>query len=38
MIINMREARTHLSRLVEKAAAGHEVIIGKARSLIPTTS
>jgi prevent-host-death family protein len=30
MIINIHEAKTHLSRLVERAAAGEEVIIGKA--------
>jgi prevent-host-death family protein len=28
--INIHEAKTHLSRLVEQAAAGHEVIIAKA--------
>ncbi len=30
MIVNIHEAKTHLSRLVERAAAGEEVIIGKA--------
>ncbi|MGH9184711.1 MAG: type II toxin-antitoxin system Phd/YefM family antitoxin [Acidimicrobiales bacterium] len=30
MIVNIHEAKTHLSRLVEQAAAGHEIIIGKA--------
>lgn len=30
MIVNMHEAKTHLSRLVERAAAGEEIIIGKA--------
>jgi prevent-host-death family protein len=30
MQVNIHEAKTHLSRLVEKAAAGEEVIIGKA--------
>lgn len=29
-VINIHEARIHLSRLVEQAAAGHEVIIAKA--------
>lgn len=28
--VNMHEAKTHLSRLVERAAAGEEVIIAKA--------
>lgn len=28
-ITNIHEAKTHLSRLVEKAAAGEEIIIGK---------
>lgn len=28
--INIHEAKTHLSRLVERAAAGEEVIIAKA--------
>jgi len=30
MRVNIHEAKTHLSRLVEKAVAGEEVIIGKA--------
>ncbi|MDQ3054669.1 MAG: type II toxin-antitoxin system Phd/YefM family antitoxin [Actinomycetota bacterium] len=30
MLINIHEAKTHLSRLVERAAAGEEIIIGKA--------
>ncbi len=30
MIINIHEAKTHLSRLVERAAEGEEIIIGKA--------
>lgn len=30
MLVNIHEAKTHLSRLVEQAAAGEEVIIGKA--------
>lgn len=30
MIVNMHEAKTHLSRLVERVAAGDEVIIGRA--------
>lgn len=30
MIVNMHAAKTHLSRLVERAAAGEEIIIGKA--------
>lgn len=30
MIVNIHEAKTHLSRLVERAAAGEEIIIGKA--------
>jgi prevent-host-death family protein len=28
--INIHEAKTHLSRLVEQAAAGREIIIAKA--------
>ncbi len=28
--VNIHEAKTHLSRLVEEAAAGEEIIIGKA--------
>lgn len=30
MMVNMHEAKTHLSRLVDRAAAGEEVVIGKA--------
>ncbi len=30
VIVNMHEAKTHLSQLVERAAAGEEIIIGKA--------
>jgi prevent-host-death family protein len=30
MVVNIHEAKTHLSRLVERAAAGEEIIIGKA--------
>jgi prevent-host-death family protein len=30
VIVNIHEAKTHLSRLVERAAAGEEIIIGKA--------
>ena len=30
MLVNIHEAKTHLSRLVERAAAGEEIIIGKA--------
>lgn len=29
-VINIHEAKTHLSRIVEEAAAGREVIIAKA--------
>lgn len=29
-ITNIHEAKTHFSRLVERAAAGEEIIIGKA--------
>ena len=29
-VINIHEAKTHLSRLVEQVAAGEELIIGKA--------
>jgi prevent-host-death family protein len=28
--VNIHEAKTHLSRLVERAAAGEEIVIGKA--------
>lgn len=30
MIVNIHDAKTHLSRLVERAAAGEEIVIGKA--------
>jgi len=30
MIVNIHEAKTHFSRLVERAMGGDEVIIGKA--------
>ena len=30
MIVNTHEAKTHLSRLIERAAQGEEIIIGKA--------
>ncbi len=30
MLVNIHEAKTHLSRLLERAAAGEEIIIGKA--------
>ena len=30
MIVNLDEAKTHLSTLIERAAAGEEIIIGKA--------
>lgn len=30
-IINIHEAKTHLSRLMEQASAGEEIIIAKAR-------
>lgn len=30
MIVNIHDAKTHLSRLVERAAAGEEIIIGRA--------
>jgi prevent-host-death family protein len=30
MIVNTHEAKTHLSRLIERAAKGEEIIIGKA--------
>jgi prevent-host-death family protein len=29
-IVNIHEAKTHLSRLVERAAAGEEIVIAKA--------
>lgn len=30
MIVNIHEAKTHLSRLVARAAAGEDIVIGKA--------
>lgn len=30
MLINMHEAKTHLSRLVERVASGEEIVIGRA--------
>ena len=30
MVVNLHEAKTHLSRLVERAAGGEEIVIGKA--------
>ncbi len=40
--INIHEAKTHLSRLVEEAAAGEEIVIAKAgkpiAKLVPITS
>jgi prevent-host-death family protein len=29
-IVNIHEAKTHLSRLVDRAAAGEEIVIGRA--------
>lgn len=29
-VLNVREAKTHLSRLLDKAHAGEEIILGKA--------
>jgi prevent-host-death family protein len=29
-VVNIHEAKTHLSRLVERAAAGEEIVIAKA--------
>jgi prevent-host-death family protein len=41
MIVNIHEAKTHLSRLVARAAAGEEIVIGKAgkpmAKLVPYT-
>ncbi|MBN9132276.1 MAG: type II toxin-antitoxin system prevent-host-death family antitoxin [Nitrosospira multiformis] len=33
-IVNIHEAKTHLSRLVEEAAAGEAIIIAKAGRLV----
>ncbi|MGH9113001.1 MAG: type II toxin-antitoxin system Phd/YefM family antitoxin [Acidimicrobiales bacterium] len=30
MIVNIHEAKTHLSRLVQRAASGEDIVIGKA--------
>lgn len=30
MVVNIHEAKTHLSRLVDRAAAGEEIVIGRA--------
>jgi prevent-host-death family protein len=30
MMVNIHEAKTHLSRLVERVARGEEIVIGKA--------
>lgn len=30
MVINVHEAKTHLSRLLDRAAAGEEIVIGRA--------
>lgn len=30
MLVNIHEAKTHLSRLVERASKGEEIVIGKA--------
>lgn len=30
MLVNIHEAKTHLSRLVQRVAAGEEIVIGKA--------
>jgi prevent-host-death family protein len=42
MQVNIHEAKTHFSRLVERAAAGEEIIIGKAGKpvarLVPYTA
>jgi prevent-host-death family protein len=42
MQVNIQEAKTHLSRLVERAAAGEEIVIGKAGKplvkLVPYTT
>ncbi|MBI3979015.1 MAG: type II toxin-antitoxin system Phd/YefM family antitoxin [Chloroflexi bacterium] len=40
--VNIREARTHLSRLIREAAAGEEIVIAKAgkpmAKLVPVTA
>ena len=30
MVVNVHEAKTHLSRLIDRAAAGEEIVIGRA--------
>ena len=30
MLVNIHEAKTHLSKLIQRAAAGEEIIIGRA--------
>jgi prevent-host-death family protein len=30
VVINVHQAKTHLSRLIDRAAAGEEIVIGKA--------
>lgn len=30
MMVNIYDAKTHLSRLVDRAAAGEEIVIGRA--------
>lgn len=30
MVVNTHEAKTHLSRLIERAAAGEEIVLAKA--------
>ena len=30
MVVNVHDAKTHLSRLLDRAAAGEEIIIGRA--------
>lgn len=30
MVVNVHEAKTHLSRLLDRAAAGEEIVIGRA--------
>jgi prevent-host-death family protein len=30
MLVNVHEAKTHLSRLLDRAAAGEEIVIGRA--------
>ncbi len=41
-VVNIHEAKTHLSKLLEKVAAGEEIVIAKAGKpvarLVPTSS